>query len=179
MNRKPVATREQITMRTRIAIALLAAAPCLLAQEPPSAPAPFPPVPNPTQLRWQRAEMIMLAHFGLYVSIIDMHFEVAGSPRHATYGDYYFDQIKELSTSYGPVDEHWFDGFNADKLRMDYPKIGRMIAETRPDAVVYDSGMLVKTLPQPCIAWPGAHGGIKPDQNYLKEVDGVTRWSSV
>lgn len=115
-------------------------------------------------------------YFGLYVSIIDKHFEGAGSPKHATYGDYYFDQLKELSTRYGPVDEYWFDGFNADKLKMDYPRIGRMIAEAQPNAVVYDSGMLVKSLPDRCIAWPGAHGGIKPDQIYRKEVDGVTRW---
>lgn len=29
------------------------------------APAPFPPVPNPAQLRWHRAEYIMFAHFGM------------------------------------------------------------------------------------------------------------------
>ncbi|MBN8460041.1 MAG: alpha-L-fucosidase [Verrucomicrobia bacterium] len=253
-------------MKTPMAIAFLAAVPCLLAQQP---PAPFPPLPNPAQLRWHKAECIMFAnfgmktfypsndhmgygkedpkrfnpvkfdakqwveaakaggfkgivlttkhhdgfcnwrtdttghsvksatwrdgsgdvvreladacrkggmYFGLYVSIIDKHFESAGSPKHATYGDYYFDQIKELSTRYGPIDEYWFDGFNADKLRMDYPKIGRMIAETQPNAVIYDSGMLVKSLPDRCIAWPGAHGGIKPEQNYRKEVDGTTRW---
>jgi alpha-L-fucosidase len=115
-------------------------------------------------------------YLGLYVSIIDKHFEGAGSPKHSTYGDYYFDQLKELSTRYGPIDEYWFDGFNADKLKMDYPKIGRMIAETQPGAVVYDSGMLVKTLPDRCIAWPGNHGGVGPDQDYRKVVDGVMRW---
>ena len=115
-------------------------------------------------------------YFGLYVSIIDKHFEGAGSPKHAVYGDYYYDQIRELSTRYGPVDEYWFDGFNAAQLKMDYPKIGRMIAETQPDAVVYDSGMLVKTIPDRCIAWPGNHGGVGPDQEYRREVDGVLRW---
>lgn len=115
-------------------------------------------------------------YFGLYVSIIDKHFEGAGSPNHTSYGDYYFDQIKELSTRYGPVDEYWFDGFNADRLKMDYPRIGRMIAETQPDAVIYDSGMLVRTLPDRCIAWPGHHGGVGPDQEYRQVVDGVSRW---
>lgn len=115
-------------------------------------------------------------YFGLYVSIIDKHFEKYGSPKHTNYGDYYFDQVKELSTRYGRIDEYWFDGFNADNLKMDYPKIGRMIAETQPDAVVYDSKMMVKTLPDRCIAWPGSHGGISPDQNYRQMIDGKMRW---
>ena len=115
-------------------------------------------------------------YFGLYVSIIDKHFEGAGSPKHASYGDYYFDQIQELSTRYGPVDEYWFDGFNASQLKMDYPKIGKMIAEAQPNAVIYDSGMLVKTLPDRCIAWPGHHGGVGPDQEYRRMVDGAMRW---
>ena len=115
-------------------------------------------------------------YFGLYVSIIDKHFEKAGSPKHAAYGDFYFDQLKELSTRYGTIDEYWFDGFDADNLKMDYPKIGRMIAEAQPEAVVYDSGMLVKTLPDRCIAWPGQHGGVAPDQDYRREIDGVMRW---
>lgn len=115
-------------------------------------------------------------YFGLYVSIIDKHFEKYGSPKHSSYGDYYYDQIKELSTKYGKIDEYWFDGFNADKLKMDYPKIGQMIAEKQRDAVVYDSGVLVNTIPDRCIAWPGSHGGIGPDQDYRQMIDGVMRW---
>ncbi|SDE10498.1 alpha-L-fucosidase [Niabella drilacis] len=115
-------------------------------------------------------------YFGLYVSIIDKHFEKYGSPNHKSYGDFYFDQIKELSTKYGRVDEYWFDGFNADNLKMDYPRIGKMIAQTQPAAVVYDSKMLVETIPDRCIAWPGNHGGIRPDQNYRQMIGGVMRW---
>jgi alpha-L-fucosidase len=115
-------------------------------------------------------------YLGLYVSIIDKHFNKAGSPKHTAYGDFYFDQLKELSTRYGTIDEYWFDGFDADHLKMDYPKIGRMIVETQPEAVVYDSGMLVKSLPDRCLAWPGKHGGVGPDQDYRKEIDGVMRW---
>ena len=108
-------------------------------------------------------------YLGLYVSIIDKHFEKAGSPKHTAYGDFYFDQLKELSTRYGTIDEYWFDGFDAANLKMDYPKIGQMIAETQPEAVVYDSGMLVKTLPDRCLAWPGTHGGVGPDQDYRRK----------
>lgn len=115
-------------------------------------------------------------YFGLYVSIRDNHFEAKGLEKTQTYNDYYFKQIKELSTRYGPVDEYWFDGFNSSALKIDYPRIARMIAETQPDAVVYDSGALVKTIPDRCVAWPGHHGGISPDQNYIRKIDGVDRW---
>ena len=115
-------------------------------------------------------------YFGLYVSIIDNHFAKYGSPNHETYGDYYYDQMKELSTKYGKIDEYWFDGFDADNLKLDYPKIARMIAKEQPEAVIYDSGTMVNTLPDRCIAWPGSHGGISPDQDYTKVIDGVNRW---
>ncbi len=115
-------------------------------------------------------------YFGLYISIIDKHFEAAGSPRHADYGSFYHDQLKELSTRYGTIDEYWFDGFNAAGLKMDYPKLAALIRETQPEAVVYDSGTMVGHLPDRCIAWPGNHGGIKPDQDYRREINGTLRW---
>lgn len=115
-------------------------------------------------------------YFGVYVSIIDKHFEGAGSTNHASYGAYYLDQIKELSTRYGPLDEYWFDGFNADKLKMDYGKIAEVIRTAQPGAVVYDSGTLAKFIPDRCLNWPGSHGGVGPDQNYVRVIDGVPRW---
>ncbi|WP_223552342.1 alpha-L-fucosidase, partial [Aestuariivivens sp. NBU2969] len=115
-------------------------------------------------------------YFGVYVSIIDKHFENFGSEDYKEYGEYYLAQLKELSTQYGPIDEYWFDGYQADDLKMDYGKIADMLNETQPDAVIYDSGTLVKYMPNRCIAWPGAHGGISPDQNYRVEIDGTMRW---
>lgn len=115
-------------------------------------------------------------YFGIYVSIIDKHFEHAGSEKYSEYGEYYLAQLRELSTKYGPIDEYWFDGYKADELKMDYSKIADLIKETQSNAVVYDSGTLVEFIPDRCIAWPGAHGGIIPDQNYRVEVDGIMRW---
>ncbi|MFP4367934.1 MAG: alpha-L-fucosidase, partial [Bacteroidales bacterium] len=114
--------------------------------------------------------------FGIYVSIIDKHFEHAGSDKYDDYGTYYYEQLKELSTKYGPIDEYWFDGYQANNLKLDYQKIADLIKEKQPDAVVYDSGTLVEYLPERCIAWPGAHGGISSDQNYRVEIDGTIRW---
>lgn len=115
-------------------------------------------------------------YFGIYVSIIDKHFENAGSDNHTDYGSYYYEQLKELSTNYGPIDEYWFDGYQADNLKMDYGKIAKLIKRTQPNAVVYDSGTMVEYLPDRCIAWPGAHGGIGPDQNYRVEINDTLRW---
>ena len=115
-------------------------------------------------------------YFGIYVSIIDKHFENSGSDKYSDYGDYYLAQLTELSTQYGTIDEYWFDGYKADGLKLDYKKIAEMIKENQPDAVVYDSGTMVEFLPDRCISWPGAHGGISPDQNYRVEIDGVMRW---
>ncbi|MCY1719396.1 alpha-L-fucosidase [Prolixibacteraceae bacterium Z1-6] len=115
-------------------------------------------------------------YFGIYVSIIDKHFEHAGSDKYTEYGEYYLAQLKELSTRYGTIDEYWFDGYQADELKMDYKKIAEMIKENQPNAVIYDSGTMVKYLLDRSIAWPGAHGGITPDQNYRVEIDGEKRW---
>jgi len=114
--------------------------------------------------------------FGIYVSIIDKHFERAGSPDYKNYGDYYYAQLKELSTKYGKIDEYWFDGYKADGLKMDYPKIAKMIVAEQPDAVVYDSKMLVNSIPDRSLAFPGNHGGITPDQNYRQLVNDTLRW---
>jgi alpha-L-fucosidase len=115
-------------------------------------------------------------YFGIYVSIIDKHFEYAGSDRYPDYGTYYYEQLKELSTNYGPIDEYWFDGYQADNLQMEYGKIAELIKRTQPKAVVYESGTMVKYLPDRSIAWPGAHGGISPDQNYRVKINDTIRW---
>ena len=114
--------------------------------------------------------------FGFYVSIIDHNFNATGSEKYETYGEFYYDQLKELSTQYGPIDEYWFDGFRADKLKMDYRKIAELIKTAQPDAVVYDSGTLVKYLPDRSLRWPNNHGGVGPDQNYRVNQDDKLIW---
>lgn len=114
--------------------------------------------------------------FGLYVSIIDRHFEHAGSPKYSSYGDYYLEQIRELSTRYGEIDDYWFDGYKSEKTKIDYQKLSEIIRENQGNAVVYDSGTLVKFLPDRCLSWPGHHGGTKPDQAYSESIEGKLCW---
>lgn len=115
-------------------------------------------------------------YFGIYVSLIDKYYEQANNGDYSGYGDYYFNQLKELSTKYGTIDEYWFDGYKADNLKIDYKKITDLIKTEQPDAVIYDSGTMVEFMPDRCIAWPGAHGGTKPDQNYRMMVNDTLRW---
>lgn len=114
-------------------------------------------------------------YFGIYISIIDKHYEAVNGG-YDGYSDYYCKQLAELSTQYGPIDEYWFDGFSSDTLKLDYQRMAELIRAAQPDAVVYDSGTLVQYLPDRCIAWPGAHGGVTPDQHYCQEIEGVMRW---
>ncbi|QDU88536.1 Alpha-L-fucosidase [Pirellulimonas nuda] len=114
--------------------------------------------------------------FGFYVSLIDDNYAVTHADRYAGYGDFYYDQVKEISTQYGPIDEYWFDGFKADELKIDYQKLAGMIKEEQPGAVVYDSGTMVRYLPDRSLAWPGNHGGLKPDQSYRREMGGEVIW---
>ena len=115
-------------------------------------------------------------YFGIYVSLIDKYYEQAHNGDYSEYGDYYYEQLKELSTRYGTIDEYWFDGYKADNLTIDYKKITQLIKTEQPNAVIYDSGTMVEFMPNRCLAWPGAHGGIKPDQNYTTEINDTIRW---
>ncbi|MCH7228830.1 alpha-L-fucosidase [Haloferula sp. A504] len=115
-------------------------------------------------------------YFGFYVSILDHNYNLHGSDKFDNYGDFYHEQIKELSTEYGPIDEYWFDGFCSEELRVPYEKIAELIRTAQPHAVVYDSNTLVKYLPDRCLRWAGTHGGLGADQNYRVEVDGALRW---
>ncbi len=114
--------------------------------------------------------------FGIYVSILDHHFNRFGSKQYSNYSDFYLAQIRELSTRYGPFDEYWFDGFESKNVKVDYQKLSDLIRETQPNAVVYDSGTLVKYLPDRCLSWPNRHGGVGSEQNYRREIDGQMRW---
>jgi len=113
---------------------------------------------------------------GLYISIKDEHFTQSGAPGYDNYSDFYYDQLEEISTRYGPVDEYWFDGFQAAELKVDYERIAAMLRRTQPHAVIYDSGMLVKHLPDRSLAWEGAHGGAGAEQDYRVMKDGRLIW---
>jgi alpha-L-fucosidase len=97
---------------------------------------------------------------------------VAGDDRHPThvyhfvvddYNRYYLNELYELLTQYGPIDEVFLDGYNPLKARpepYDFPAWYRLIRALQPGAVMF--------------------GG--PDVNWVGNEDGVARqaqWSVV
>jgi alpha-L-fucosidase len=101
---------------------------------------------------------------GLYLSPWDRHRADYGTPKYITY---YENQLKELLTNYGKIDEVWFDGANGgdgyygganEKRIIDrkkyYPwkEIWGIVRELQPNALIFsDAG--------PDIRWIGNENG--------------------
>lgn len=102
--------------------------------------------------------------FGVYLSPWDRN-----SPLYGTgdaYNQYFANQLTELLTNYGQVDEVWFDGANGEgpngkKQVYDFDKWFKVIRTLQPQAVIFGMG--------PDVRWVGTETG------YGRE----TEWSVV
>ena len=99
---------------------------------------------------------------GLYCSPWDRNSPVYGdSPR---YNDFFCDQITELLTRYGRIDEVWFDGANGEgpngrKQVYDWPRFWSLVRRLQPNAVMFsDAG--------PDIRWIGNERGSAGETNW-------------
>ncbi len=99
---------------------------------------------------------------GLYLSPWDRH-----EPRYGdspAYNDFYCDQLTELLTRYGRIDEVWFDGANGEgpngkKQSYDWPRVWALVRKLQPQAVMFsDAG--------PDVRWIGNERGIGGDPNW-------------
>jgi len=99
---------------------------------------------------------------GLYLSPWDRH-----EPRYGdspAYNDFYCDQLTELLTRYGRIDEVWFDGANGEgpngkKQTYDWPRVWALVRKLQPQAVMFsDAG--------PDVRWIGNERGIAGDPNW-------------
>lgn len=101
---------------------------------------------------------------GLYLSPWDRNAASYGSEQ---YSNFYCDQLTELLTRYGPVQEVWFDGANGEgptgkRQRYDWPRYWALVRKLQPDAVIFsDAG--------PDVRWIGNESGSA----------GETNWSTV
>lgn len=91
--------------------------------------------------------------FGVYLSPWDRHEETYGTPE---YNDYFVNQLTELLTQYGQVDEVWLDGAcgegpNGKKQVYDYDRWYRLVRELQPQAVIAIVG--------PDVRWVGNEKG--------------------
>ena len=107
---------------------------------------------------------------GLYCSPWDRNSPVYGdSPR---YNDFFCDQLTELLTRYGRIDEVWFDGANGEgpngrKQQYDWPRFWSLVRRLQPNAVMFsDAG--------PDVRWIGNERGSAGETNWsTMNVDAV------
>jgi len=99
---------------------------------------------------------------GLYLSPWDRNHPAYGdSPR---YNDVYADQLTELLTQYGRLNEVWFDGANGEgpngkRQAYDWPRFFRLVRQLQPNAVMFsDAG--------PDVRWCGNEKGTAGDPNW-------------
>lgn len=108
---------------------------------------------------------------GLYLSPWDRHQATYGT---AWYVDYYYKQLKELLTHYGPLFEIWLDGANGgdgwyggacEKRTIDHrtyynwPRAHEMVARLQPNAVIFSDG-------GPGCRWVGNEDGYADATNW-------------
>lgn len=91
--------------------------------------------------------------FGVYLSPWDRNSALYGTE---AYNEYFVNQLTELLTKYGNVDEVWFDGANGEgpngkKQVYDFDRWYRVIRELQPQAVIAIMG--------PDVRWVGTETG--------------------
>jgi alpha-L-fucosidase len=106
-----------------------------------------------------RAERLKV---GLYCSPWDRNSPVYGDSQR--YNDLFCDQLTELLTQYGAVDEVWFDGANGEgpngrKQVYDWPRFFGLVKQLQPNTVIFsDAG--------PDVRWIGNERGVAGDTNW-------------
>ena len=98
--------------------------------------------------------------FGVYLSPWDRNAQVYGTEG---YNDFFIAQLTELLSSYGKVDEVWFDGANGEgpngkKQVYDFERYYKHIRKLQPDAVIAVMG--------PDVRWVGTETGYGREQEW-------------
>jgi alpha-L-fucosidase len=99
---------------------------------------------------------------GLYCSPWDRNSPVYGDSER--YNDLFCDQLTELLTRYGRIDEVWFDGANGEgpngkKQVYDWPRFFAHVKKLQPETVIFsDAG--------PDVRWIGNERGVAGDTNW-------------
>ena len=97
---------------------------------------------------------------GFYLSPWDRHEATYGTD---AYNDYFTNQLTELLTQYGPIDEVWFDGAcgegpNGKRQVYDWERYYRVIRTLQPEAVIAIGG--------PDVRWVGNEDGIAREDEW-------------
>jgi len=98
--------------------------------------------------------------FGIYLSPWDMNTALYGTD---AYNDFFVEQLTELLTGYGRIDEVWFDGANGEgpngkKQVYDFDRWYKLIRKLQPSATIAIMG--------PDVRWVGTETGYGREQEW-------------
>jgi alpha-L-fucosidase len=109
---------------------------------------------------------------GLYLSPWDRNQPSYGdSPK---YNEFFRNQLRELLTHYGPIDEVWFDGAcgegpNGKKQEYDWPACYALVRQLQPNALIAICG--------PDIRWVGNESGVaRENESSVVKREGQLVW---
>lgn len=97
---------------------------------------------------------------GIYVSPWDRNSPYWGSPE---YSRYYANQLEEILTQYGRIDEIWWDGAGSLEAKYDYGLWAYLIRKHQPDAVIFGS---MGATPYAEMRWVGNEAGFAGTTHY-------------
>ncbi len=97
---------------------------------------------------------------GIYLSPWDRHSPYWGTNE---YSKFYNEQIKELMTGYGRIDEVWWDGAGSNETPYDWGLWAHTVRNYQPNAVIF--GSLGATEYVEC-RWVGNEGGFAGNPHY-------------
>ncbi len=97
---------------------------------------------------------------GLYLSPWDRNSPYWGSNE---YSKHYNDQLVELLTNYGKIDEVWWDGAGSQDTPYDWGMWANTVRTLQPTAVLFGS---LGATPYVECRWVGNEGGFAPDTHY-------------
>ncbi|WP_058234383.1 alpha-L-fucosidase [Devriesea agamarum] len=92
--------------------------------------------------------------FGIYLSPWDRNAPCYENP--TEYDEFYLRQLRELCTNYGELTEIWFDGAGSAGRSYDWNRIGELIEQTQPQAMIFNMGPAT-------IRWVGNEDGLASD----------------
>ncbi len=97
---------------------------------------------------------------GIYISPWDRFSPYWGSDE---YNTYYNNQLTELLTNYGKINEVWWDGAGSTEAKYDWGMWANTVRTLQPDAVIFGS---LGATPYVECRWVGNEGGFAGDPHY-------------
>jgi alpha-L-fucosidase len=103
--------------------------------------------------------------FGVYLGPWDLHYCDSEKVNFPTYAQYFNEQLRELLTNYGTVDEVWFDGAMQETMGIDWESVYLIILSLQPSSVTFQ-GFWITDTGRIRIQWIGNEDGLSSEMNW-------------